>query len=86
MDTFVIYQVYVNKKSQIVIKNGYKDGREKLDLMRAVPVRIGRIRLERRRIDEGIVGAMDLHAARRVSKRAFLTPLRNLRTVAGHEA
>ena len=62
------------------------DRREKLDLMRAVPVRIDRVRLERRRIDEGIVGAVDLHAARCVSKRAFLTRLRNLRTLAGHEA
>ena len=35
------------------------DGGEKLNLMRAVPVRIGRIRLERRRIDESIVGAVD---------------------------
>ena len=62
------------------------DRREKLDLMRAVPVRIDRVRLERRRIDEGIVGAVDLHAARCVSKRRALTRLRNLRTVAGHEA
>ncbi len=38
------------------------DGSEKLNLMRAVPVRIHRVRLERRRIDEGIVGAVDLHA------------------------
>ena len=38
------------------------DGSEKLDLMRAVPVRIDRIRLERRRIDEGVVCAVDLHA------------------------
>ena len=38
------------------------DRRKKLDLMRAVPVRIDRVRLERRRIDEGIVGAVDLHA------------------------
>ena len=38
------------------------DGRQKLNLMRAVPVRINRVRLERRRIDEGIVGAVDLHA------------------------
>ena len=38
------------------------DGGEKLNLMRAVPVRIDRIRLERRRIDESIVGAVDLHA------------------------
>ena len=44
------------------------DGCEKLNLMRAVPVRIDRVRLERRRIDEGIVGAVDLHAARRMSK------------------
>lgn len=52
------------------------DGSKKLDLMRAVPVRIDRIRLERRRIDEGIVGAVDLHAAQRVSKghRLDLTP------------
>jgi hypothetical protein len=54
------------------------DRREKLDLMRAVPVRINRVRLERRRIDEGIVGAVDLHDDRRVSKRPALTGLRNL--------
>ncbi len=62
------------------------DGGQKLNLMRAVPVRIHRVRLERSRIDEGIVGAVDLHAARRVSKHASLTSLRNLRTVACHEA
>jgi predicted RNase H-like nuclease len=39
--------------------------------MRAVPVRINRIRLERRRIDEGIVGAVDLHDTRRMSKHAY---------------
>ena len=38
------------------------DGGEKLNLMRAMPVRIHRVRLERRRIDESIVGAVDLHA------------------------
>ncbi len=43
------------------------DGCQKLNLMRAVPVRIHRVRLECRRIDEGIVGAVDLHAAKRVS-------------------
>ena len=35
--------------------------------MRAVPVRIDRIRLERRGIDEGVMRAMDLHDACRVS-------------------
>jgi hypothetical protein len=54
--------------------------------MRAVPVRIRRVRLERRRIDEGIMGAVDLHGPCRVSKRAVLTQLRNLRTFTGHEA
>ena len=50
------------------------DRRKKLDLMRAVPVRIGRIRLERRRIDEGIVGAVDLHDDRCVSKTGQIAP------------
>jgi hypothetical protein len=49
------------------------DGSEKLDLMCAMPVRVHRVRLERRRIDEGIVGAVDLHSAHLVSK-AGLTP------------
>ena len=45
------------------------DGRKELNLMRAVPVRIHGVRLELGRIDEGIVGAVDLHLDRRVSKR-----------------
>ena len=44
------------------------DRGKKLNLMRAVPVRIGRVRLEHRRIDEGVVRAMDLHARREFVK------------------
>ncbi len=43
------------------------DGSKELNLMRTVPVRIHRIRLERRRIDESIVGAVDLHDAHGMS-------------------
>ena len=43
------------------------DGCKELNLMRTVPVRIHRIRLERRRIDESIVGAVDLHDAHGMS-------------------
>lgn len=57
------------------------DGREELNLVRAMPVRVLGIRLEGRRINEGIVGAVDLHARHRLSKACALTGLRNLRTL-----
>ncbi len=49
--------------------------------MRAMPVRVLGIRLQGGRIDEGIVGAVDLHAPCRLSKACALTGLRNLRTL-----
>ena len=58
------------------------DGGKKLNLMRAVPVWIDRVRLELGRIDEGVMRAVDFHDARRLSKRAALTALRTLRTLA----
>ncbi len=56
------------------------DGREELDLMRAMPIRVLGIRLQCRRIDEGVVRAVDLHAQLGLSKARTLTVLRNLRT------
>ena len=43
---------------------------QELDLMRAMPVRVFGIRLQRSRINESIMCAVNLHAARSVSKRA----------------
>ena len=55
---------------------------QELDLMRAMPVRVFGIRLQGRRINESIMCAVNLHAARSVSKCAGLTGLRNLRRFA----
>lgn len=57
------------------------DGREKLNLVRAMPIRVLGIGLKCRRIDEGVVGAVDLHDRCRLSKACALTGLRDLRTL-----
>ncbi len=49
--------------------------------MRAVAIWVLGIRLQCRRIDEGIVRAVDLHDRCRLSKACALTRLRNLRTL-----